>query len=139
MYMRAEETDPRSLFYKRTLIRPRIPFLRMALLLLLLLMAGAGAAFGAYYLQRGSFWIAACAVVSVGLIRLLLVKSLLITMVKVYQALASDDTRKRCRYAPSCSVHMIQAVEKYGFWRGFRRGMRRWRNCKPPNGGTELP
>ncbi|MBP6925998.1 MAG: membrane protein insertion efficiency factor YidD [Candidatus Pacebacteria bacterium] len=36
-----------------------------------------------------------------------------------------------CRYEPSCSHYMEQAVDKYGFWRGFWQGCARILSCHP--------
>ncbi|MBR4863272.1 MAG: membrane protein insertion efficiency factor YidD [Oscillospiraceae bacterium] len=60
-------------------------------------------------------------------------------MVETYQAVAPAKTRERCRYEPSCSVYMLQALKKYGFLPGLKKGLKRWRSCKPPNGGIDPP
>jgi putative membrane protein insertion efficiency factor len=36
-----------------------------------------------------------------------------------------------CRFEPTCSVYMMQAVEKYGVWRGVGKGLRRIVRCHP--------
>jgi putative membrane protein insertion efficiency factor len=40
-----------------------------------------------------------------------------------------------CRYQPSCSEYMIQAVRKHGPVRGAWRGMKRIGRCHPWGGG----
>ncbi len=36
-----------------------------------------------------------------------------------------------CRFSPSCSLYMLQAVEKYGVLRGGLMGTRRLLRCHP--------
>ena len=33
-----------------------------------------------------------------------------------------------CRYEPTCSAYMRQAIERKGFWRGLCKGL--WRICR---------
>ena len=135
----AEEKNPRSVFYKRTLVRPKIPVLKI---LLSLLLTAALCIFGAWGMGRLTNSALLAWLTGIGIfvaVCLIFSKKILITTVKLYQALAPAKMRKRCRYEPSCSVYMILAVEKYGTWKGFRKGMSRWRGCKPPNGGYDLP
>ncbi|MBQ9762653.1 MAG: membrane protein insertion efficiency factor YidD [Oscillospiraceae bacterium] len=66
-------------------------------------------------------------------------KRALIWMVHLYQNKASDRTRLKCVFEPSCSEYMILAVNKYGFCRGVIKGIRRLRRCHPPNGGVDYP
>ncbi|MDO8494871.1 MAG: membrane protein insertion efficiency factor YidD [Deltaproteobacteria bacterium] len=45
-----------------------------------------------------------------------------------------------CRFAPTCSDYMKQALEKYGWRKGFWRGLRRIFRCHPWHaGGIDLP
>lgn len=139
IYKQAEEKDPRSLFYKRVLVRPKLPVGKLLLFLILFAAAAVAAYMGLFAWLH--LWPLAVlgALLAVALVAVLLGKPLLITLVRSYQALASSKTRERCRFEPSCSVYMIQAVEKYGFWRGLKKGLKRWRSCKPPNGGYDIP
>ena len=139
IYMRSEENDPRSLLYNRVSVRPKIPVFK--LLLYICLTAGFGVAgYIAAHNLWGKIWLAViCAVAAALLILLLLAKYILIAIVKTYQATAPTRVRNRCRYEPSCSAYMILAVEKYGFLKGFKKGLKRWKGCKPPNGGFDLP
>ena len=139
IYMRAEAKDPRSLLYERVLVRPKIPVFRFGIFILLFLGFGTITYMGIGHLYRKQWLALLCTVVIEALLIVLLAKPLLIALVKTYQALASTKVRNRCRYEPSCSAYMILAVEKYGFWHGFCKGMKRWRSCKPPNGGYDLP
>lgn len=66
-------------------------------------------------------------------------KRMLIWFVHLYQNKASDATRLKCVFEPSCSEYMILAVNKYGFIRGVYKGIRRLFRCHPPNGGIDYP
>ncbi|MBB6428763.1 hypothetical protein HNQ40_000569 [Algisphaera agarilytica] len=39
-----------------------------------------------------------------------------------------------CRYQPTCSQYMLDAVAKYGPWRGGWRGIKRIGRCHPWGG-----
>ena len=69
----------------------------------------------------------------------LIAKSAVIWLVHLYQNKASDRTRLKCMFEPSCSEYMILAVEKYGVVRGVFKGIRRLLRCHPPNGGKDYP
>lgn len=139
IYSRSTEMDPRSIYYQRTLVRPKWAVVQM--LLYLLLLGGVGVlAYLGLFCAFHRLWAAVTGAVVVPLLlALLLAKPLLITLVKTYQAIAPAKVRRRCRYEPSCSVYMIQAVEKYGVRQGLTKGLKRWRGCKPPNGGFDYP
>ena len=36
-----------------------------------------------------------------------------------------------CRFTPTCSEYTMQAIEKYGVWRGVWLGLRRLGRCHP--------
>ena len=69
----------------------------------------------------------------------LVAKRAVIWLVHVYQRYASEKTRLKCVFEPSCSEYMILSVEKYGVFRGVWRGVRRLLRCHPPHGGVDLP
>lgn len=69
----------------------------------------------------------------------LIAKRALIWTVHLYQNKASDRTRLKCVFEPSCSEYMILAVNKYGLIRGVIKGVRRLLRCHPPNGGKDYP
>ena len=70
---------------------------------------------------------------------LLRLKSIIIWLVRVYQHYAPDDVRHLCLYTPSCSEYMILAVEKYGPFRGFMKGIDRLSRCGSDSGGEDWP
>lgn len=138
LYAQSEQDDPRSLFYKRVLVRPKIPVGRLLLGLLLAAAVFVLAYFGANAVLT-SFWSVWVAAAALCLLCLVCIKPIFITAVKLYQALAPTGLRNRCRYEPSCSAYMLLCLEKFGFWKGLRKGLARWRGCKPPNGGYDYP
>ncbi len=40
-----------------------------------------------------------------------------------------------CRFQPTCSQYMIDAIWKYGPWQGVWRGLKRIGRCHPLGGG----
>jgi putative membrane protein insertion efficiency factor len=64
---------------------------------------------------------------------------LLIALVRLYQITLSPWVGRSCRYYPTCSNYMIEAVHKYGFWQGLWRGLRRIARCHPLRAGGYDP
>ena len=65
---------------------------------------------------------------------------LLIAAVRLYQITLSPLVGWSCRFQPTCSNYMIQAVQKYGFLRGTCRGLWRLVRCNPfCRGGYDPP
>jgi len=52
-------------------------------------------------------------------------------LVAVYRGTLSPFIGGHCRYQPTCSQYMLDAVDKYGPWRGGLRGVRRILRCHP--------
>lgn len=64
----------------------------------------------------------------------------LILAVRAYQIVLSPLLGGACRFTPSCSAYFIEAVQKYGPWRGSWRGLRRILRCHPfQRGGYDPP
>ncbi len=67
-------------------------------------------------------------------------KKLAIAAVRFYQRGISPLLGARCRFSPSCSQYMIEAIEKYGLVRGIVKGTWRIMRCHPFNrGGYDPP
>jgi len=52
--------------------------------------------------------------------------------VKFYQNFSHTETFSgyvKCRYVPSCSYYSINAVEKYGLWKGMYLSLKRIASC----------
>jgi hypothetical protein len=58
-------------------------------------------------------------------------KKLLGGLVRGYQLLVSPVLPKSCRFYPSCSEYMIQAIVEYGVWQGVGKGIWRILRCNP--------
>jgi len=59
------------------------------------------------------------------------VKEILIIMVKLYQAALAPWLGGRCRYVPTCSAYMIEALETRGVVHGVSCGLERLLRCHP--------
>lgn len=55
----------------------------------------------------------------------------IIALVRVYQWTLSPLVGRQCRFQPTCSHYMIQAIEKYGVLRGVAKGLWRIARCNP--------
>ena len=62
------------------------------------------------------------------------VSALVILPVRLYQATLSPILGRHCRFDPSCSHYFLQAVRKYGPWRGTVKGLWRILRCNPFGG-----
>lgn len=69
----------------------------------------------------------------------LLLSCFLIRMVHVYRATLGKIMGGHCRYEPSCSQYMIDAINLYGPVRGSWRGFKRICRCHPFGGGGHDP
>jgi len=61
-------------------------------------------------------------------------KYLVIIPVLIYQMTISPWLPRSCRYEPSCSNYMLEAVRKHGAFRGTWLGLRRLMRCAPWGG-----
>jgi len=62
-------------------------------------------------------------------------KRVLILLVRMYKATLSPLLGRHCRYYPTCSEYMAQAIEKYGPARGVWIGLKRLARCHPFHAG----
>jgi uncharacterized protein len=58
-------------------------------------------------------------------------QSVVIALLRAYKAFLSPLLPSACRYYPTCSEYMLQAVERYGAARGVWLGLRRLLRCHP--------
>ncbi len=132
-----DENDPTSPTYHRKLIRPEISLLRIAVSWLLPLTVGAVCGIGLHHLGAKT-WLCVGIPVAVCLGWLILrLRPFLICLVRIYQRYAPEKLRRKCRFQPSCSEYMIDALNKYGVIRGLRMGWKRLKRCKPGDGGWD--
>ncbi len=67
------------------------------------------------------------------------IKKLLIMLIRGYQIFISPLFPPTCRFTPTCSTYFIQALEKYGPWKGTILGIKRILRCHPGNPGGYDP
>lgn len=69
-----------------------------------------------------------------------MIKKLLIAPVRFYQKFISPAFPPSCRYKPTCSAYMIEAIEKHGA-KGVLMGIARILRCHPlvEGGGDPVP
>ncbi|MGW8160310.1 membrane protein insertion efficiency factor YidD [Desulfoprunum sp.] len=60
-------------------------------------------------------------------------------LVRGYQYLISPLFPPCCRFTPTCSAYAIQAIEKYGVFRGSFLSLRRILRCHPFSAGGYDP
>lgn len=58
-------------------------------------------------------------------------KRLLLAIIRFYQKRISPGLPPRCRYCPTCSQYALEAIERYGAWRGGRLALKRFLRCHP--------
>jgi putative membrane protein insertion efficiency factor len=54
-----------------------------------------------------------------------------VALIRGYQRFLSPWLGGQCRYFPSCSSYAIDAINRFGFWRGAWLGLRRIGRCQP--------
>jgi len=68
-----------------------------------------------------------------------MLKQIFILLVKGYQFLISPLLGNNCRFYPSCSQYMIQAIERFGIIKGIYLGIKRLSKCHPWHEGGMDP
>ena len=58
-------------------------------------------------------------------------KRLLLALIRGYRRYVSPGRPPCCRFIPTCSQYALEAVEKYGAWRGGLLALRRMLKCHP--------
>lgn len=58
----------------------------------------------------------------------------LIWLIRIYQWTLSPWLGGRCRYTPSCSRYALEALKKFGIFRGTYLSIRRILSCHPWGG-----
>ena len=60
-------------------------------------------------------------------------------MVRIYQWVISPLFPNACRYTPTCSQYMIEAIQKHGPFKGLWLGTKRIGRCHPWGGKGHDP
>ncbi|MGY6562802.1 MAG: membrane protein insertion efficiency factor YidD [Luteibaculaceae bacterium] len=63
----------------------------------------------------------------------------LLLLVKVYQYVISPLTMASCRFSPTCSNYMIEALKTHGPFKGTWMGLKRIGKCHPWGGSGYDP
>ena len=58
-------------------------------------------------------------------------KIFILKSVHFYQKWISPGLKPRCRFYPTCSAYMYEAVERYGALKGGWLGVKRLLRCQP--------
>jgi putative membrane protein insertion efficiency factor len=138
-YQKQEENNPASIYYKRTLVRPKLHFFRVLLFCLITLTICSIVGVSVFILFNNLIASVFAGLGVLLVICIIFAKRIIIWLVMAYQRFASKERRERCRFVPSCSEYMILALQKYGLIKGLKKGINRLRRCKPPNGGVDYP
>ncbi len=62
-----------------------------------------------------------------------------IIVIKIYQVLISPIFPSSCRYMPTCSHYTLEALKKYGLFKGGWLGIKRISKCHPWGGSGHDP
>ncbi len=133
------ENDPTSNLYKRNLVRPKISWFKLALWVLLPIVF----MIITHYFFRSErikniYFLPIC-LSSLLIYFAVTARWFAICAVKIYQRFAPEKVRMQCRFEPSCSEYMIQAITKYGFFKGVKLGLNRVNRCNVDGGGYDYP
>ena len=62
-------------------------------------------------------------------------------LLRFYKRFISPLLPPMCRFEPTCSIYMMQAIERYGTARGVWMGLKRLAHCHPlhPGGWDPVP
>lgn len=63
----------------------------------------------------------------------------LLLLVKFYQYIISPIFPASCRYTPTCSNYMIEALKEWGLFKGIFLGVKRILSCHPWGGHGHDP
>lgn len=66
-------------------------------------------------------------------------RHIFIFIIKLYQILISPFLGDNCRFTPSCSQYTIEAIKKYGIFKGSFLSIKRILKCHPFHKGGHDP
>ena len=58
-------------------------------------------------------------------------KAILLSLIRFYQRGISPFFPARCRFRPTCSAYAMEAIGKYGAWKGGILALKRFLRCNP--------
>jgi putative membrane protein insertion efficiency factor len=62
-----------------------------------------------------------------------------ILLIRIYQYTLSPYIGRSCRYTPTCSVYSVEAIKKYGPFKGGWMALKRVLSCNPWGGSGYDP
>lgn len=68
-----------------------------------------------------------------------ILKKVIIFIIKFYQKIISPFKPSSCRFRPTCSQYVLEAIEKYGVIKGGYMGLIRILKCHPFHPGGYDP
>ena len=68
-----------------------------------------------------------------------MIQKVILSLIIFYQRFVSPLTAPACRFYPSCSEYALQAIKRYGPWRGIWLSFRRILKCHPFHPGGYDP
>lgn len=70
-----------------------------------------------------------------------LFKKIFILPIRFYQVAISPLLGPKCRFKPTCSYYMVQAINEWGVFKGIWLGLKRIFKCHPwgPHGHDPVP
>jgi len=131
-----KNNDPRSIYYVRNNVRPKIDFWEIVIYILPLPVS-------IILCQKVLSIFFEKTIVNTTLIFFILIyiicisKYIMLLLIKLYQKLAPEHIRNKCRFEPSCSNYMIMAIEKFGIIKGLKKGFLRLKKCSSGDGGYD--
>lgn len=69
----------------------------------------------------------------------IMTRTIVVAVLKGYKLFLSPLLPSACRYRPTCSEYMLDAVEQYGVLRGVWLGLKRLGRCHPFHQGGYDP
>ena len=68
-------------------------------------------------------------------------KRIIIFLIKTYQVTLSPILGSNCRFQPTCSQFMVEAITQHGIIKGLNLGIKRISKCHPlgPKGYDPVP
>jgi len=64
-----------------------------------------------------------------------ILQNIILGLIKFYQKVISPVLPNTCRFHPTCSHYMVEAIQKKGLGRGLLLGTKRVFRCHPFNPG----
>ncbi len=61
---------------------------------------------------------------------IVIMKKIMIKLIRIYQV-TPLHSHSKCRFIPTCSNYSIEAIEKYGFFKGICLSIKRILRCNP--------